>query len=36
MSAEDVESLVLRLWETPPEAIHYIDDMLRKQGLNVE
>ena len=36
MSAEDVELLVRRLGGTPPEAIAYIDDMLRKQGLSVE
>jgi tripartite-type tricarboxylate transporter receptor subunit TctC len=36
MSAEDVELLVQRLADTPPDAIAFIDDMLRKQGLSVE
>lgn len=36
MSAEDVEVLLNRLGKTPPEAIRFIDDMLRKQGLTVE
>jgi tripartite-type tricarboxylate transporter receptor subunit TctC len=36
MSAEDVEALLNRLGQTPPEAIRFIDDMLRRQGLTVE
>ena len=36
MSAEDVESLVMRLWETPNESIEYISAMLNRQGLKVD
>jgi hypothetical protein len=36
MSAEDVQSLVDRLWETPDESIAYISAMLNRQGLKVE
>ncbi len=35
MSAEDVEALVYRLWETPDESIAYISGMLNRQGLKV-
>lgn len=36
MSAQDVQSLVDRLWETPDESIAYISAMLNRQGLKVE
>jgi tripartite-type tricarboxylate transporter receptor subunit TctC len=36
MSAEDVEALVFRLWETPNESIEYISAMLNRQGLKVD
>jgi len=36
MSHEDVEALILRLGRTPPQAVDYISDMLRKQGLEVQ
>jgi len=36
MSAEDVETLVFRLWETPNESIEYISAMLNRQGLKVD
>lgn len=36
MSAEDVEALVFRLWETPDESIKYISAMLNRQGLKVD
>lgn len=35
MSAADVESLIMRLWETPDESIAYIGAMLKRQGLKV-
>jgi len=36
MSHEDVETLVHRLGGTPPQAIDYISDLLRRQGLEVQ
>jgi len=36
MTHEDVEALVRSLGRTPPQAVDYINDMLRKQGLEVQ
>jgi tripartite-type tricarboxylate transporter receptor subunit TctC len=36
MSGQDVEFLIGRLGATPPEAVAYINTMLRRQGLGVE
>jgi tripartite-type tricarboxylate transporter receptor subunit TctC len=36
MSHEDVEALIRRLGRTPPQAVDYISDMLRRQGLEVQ
>ncbi len=36
MSHEDVETLVHRLGRTSPQAIDYISDLLRRQGLEVQ
>jgi tripartite-type tricarboxylate transporter receptor subunit TctC len=36
MSHEDVEALIRRLGHTPPQAVDYISDLLRKQGLEVQ
>ncbi len=36
MRAEDVEQLIRTLGQTPPEAIGYISNLLRSQGLEVE
>jgi hypothetical protein len=36
MSHEDVEALIRRLGRTPPQAVDYISDLLRKQGLEVQ
>jgi tripartite-type tricarboxylate transporter receptor subunit TctC len=36
MSHEDVATLIRRLGRTSPQAVDYINDMLRKQGLEVQ
>jgi hypothetical protein len=36
MSHDDVEALIHRLGRTPPQAVDYISDLLRKQGLEVQ
>jgi tripartite-type tricarboxylate transporter receptor subunit TctC len=36
MTHEDVETLIRRLGRTPPQAVDYINDLLRKQGLEVQ